>query len=116
MPKKTILVTGGAGHVGSHLAERLAEQSHNRVISLDDYFNGSKNNHVDNVDYREGHTKDISECIPETPDLIYHLGEYARIATSFGEVRTVFERNIVGTFEVLQFCRERRVGKLVYAA
>jgi len=111
--QKLILVTGGAGFVGSHLCERLVADGH-RVISLDNYFTGSKDNHVAGVDYREGHTKDIEKHIPETPDLIYHLGEYSRVAKSIEEPALVFDLNIVGTFGVLEFWRKKKC-KLVYA-
>src|SRR5688572_25756410 len=114
--KKTILVTGGAGHVGSHVIELLVADERNRVISLDNYFNGSVENHISGAEYREGHTKDIEQIIPETPDIVYHLGEYARIAPSFEDVRLVYEMNIEGTFAVAEFCRLRKVKKLVYAA
>lgn len=112
---KTILVTGGAGHVGSHIIEILVKDLNNHVISLDNYFNGSKKNHIKGAEYRSGHTKDIEKLIPETPDLVFHLGEYARIATSFDDVEEVYDMNIVGTFAVVEFCRKRKVGKLVYA-
>lgn len=116
MPK-TILVTGGAGHVGSHVIELLLEQdSINRVISLDNYFNGTEANHIPGAEYRKGHTKDIEKLVPETPDVIYHLGEYARIAPSFDDVEKVFEMNAIGTFAVLEFCRKRHLKKLVYSA
>lgn len=110
---KLILVTGGAGFVGSHLCERLVADGH-RVISLDNYFAGSKNNHVEGVEYREGHTKDIASLVPETPDIIYHLGEYSRVAKSLEEPDVVFDLNITGTFNVLEFWR-RAQCKLVYA-
>lgn len=111
--QKLILVTGGAGFIGSHLCERLAKEGH-KVISLDNYFTGSRENHVAGVDYREGHTKDIEKYVPETPDLIYHLGEYSRVAKSLEEPNLVFDLNIVGTFGVLEFWRKRKC-KLVYA-
>lgn len=114
MNKKTILVTGGAGFIGSHLCERLAQDKNNRVISLDNYFTGSKDNHVEGVEYREGHTKDIEEHVPETPDIIYHLGEYSRVAKSTEEPKVVWGLNMDGTFGVLEFCRKKR-SKLVYA-
>lgn len=114
--QRTILVTGGAGHVGSHVIELLVRDARNRVISLDNYFNGSVENHIPGAEYREGHTKDIERLVPETPDLVYHLGEYARIAPSFEDVRLVFDMNMIGTFAVAEFCRSRRVKKLVYAA
>ena len=114
MNKKTILVTGGAGFVGSHLCERLAQDKNNQVISLDNYFTGSKDNHVDGVEYREGHTKDIEKHIPEIPDIIYHLGEYSRVLTSFDDIDLVWRLNVLGTFRVLEFCKKNKV-RLVYA-
>jgi UDP-glucose 4-epimerase len=107
------LVTGGAGFVGSHLCRRLLDLGHS-VVSLDNYFTGSKNNHISGVDYMEGHTKDISKHIPETPDVIYHLGEYSRTEISLSEPNVVWDLNIAGTFGVLEFWRQRRC-KLVYA-
>lgn len=112
---KIVLVTGGAGHIGSHVIEMLVKDPNYKVISLDNYFNGSLDNHINGAEYREGHTKDIDKLIPETPDIIFHLGEYARVAPSFNDVEKVFDLNIVGTFSVLNFCRKRKVGKLVYA-
>lgn len=114
---KTILVTGGAGHVGSHIIEQLISQNpKDKIISLDNYSNGSKENHISGAEYREGHTKDIDTLIPETPDIVFHLGEYARISPSFDEPQKVYDQNIVGTFAVVEFCRQRNVKKLVYAA
>jgi len=116
MPRKIVLVTGGAGHVGSHVIELLLENPENQVISLDNYSNGSEANHISGAEYRRGHTKDIDTVISETPDIIYHLGEYARIAPSFEDVPDVVGMNILGTFQVAEFCRNRKVPKLVYAA
>lgn len=111
--KKLILVTGGAGFIGSHLCARLVQEGHT-VISLDNYFTGSRENHVKGVDYREGHTKDIEKHIPETPDLIYHLGEYSRVEKSLEEPAVVWDLNKDGTFGVVEFWRKRG-GKLLYA-
>ncbi len=116
MKSKLILVTGGAGHVGSHIIENLVNDPQNKVISLDNYSNGSPNNHISGAEYRKGHTKDIDKLIPETPDVVYHLGEYARIAPSHTEPEKVHDMNTIGTFSVVEFCRNRKVGKLVYAA
>ena len=110
---KTILVTGGAGFIGSHLCERLVKEGH-RVISLDNYFTGSRDNHIAGVEYCEGHTKDIEKLILETPDLIYHLGEYSRVEVSLSEPAVVWDLNIAGTFGVLEYWR-KRTCKLVYA-
>jgi len=109
----TVVVTGGAGFVGSHLCERLSRLGH-RVISLDNYFTGSRDNHVEGVIYREGHTKDIAALIPETPDIIYHMGEYSRVLKSLEEPEVVWVLNMEGTFRVLEFWRQKR-AKLVYA-
>jgi UDP-glucose 4-epimerase len=116
MASRTILVTGGAGHVGSHLIELLVAEGGSRVISLDNYSNGRVENHIDGAEYRVGHTKDIDQLVPERPDIVYHLGEYARIAPSFEDVAIVYDYNVVGTFAVAEFCRQRSVEKLVYAA
>lgn len=113
MERKFILVTGGAGLVGSHLCERLVSMGH-QVVSLDNYFAGSRENHVPGVEYREGHTKDIESLVPETPHLVYHLGEYSRVEKSFEDIGTVWDLNKLGTFAVLEFVRKRG-SKLVYA-
>ncbi len=113
MQGKLILVTGGAGFIGSHLCERLVAEGH-RVISLDNYFTGSRDNHVAGVDYREGHTKDIETHVPESPDLIYHLGEYSRVEKSLSEPAVVWDLNKDGTFGVLEYWRKRGC-KLIYA-
>lgn len=113
---KLILVTGGAGHVASHIIEELIKDSDNKIISLDNYFNGSEANHFPGVDYRRGHTKDIDKLIPENPDLIFHLGEYARVSPSVNEPALVYDLNILGTFAVVEFCRQRKVKKLLYTA
>ncbi len=110
---KKILVTGGAGFVGSALCRRLKEEGHT-VISLDNYFTGSKDNHIEGVEYREGHTKNITTLVPETPDLVYHLGEYSRVEKSFEDPELVWDLNKAGTFGVAEFCRTRGV-KMVYA-
>jgi UDP-glucose 4-epimerase len=110
---KLILVTGGAGFVGSNLCVRLVQEGH-RVISLDNYFAGTRESHTPGVEYREGHTKDIEQLIPETPDLVYHLGEYSRVEKSFEDVEALWDLNKTGTFAVLEFVR-RRGSKIVYA-
>lgn len=108
-----ILVTGGAGFIGSHLCKALLEQKH-EVISLDNYFTGSKENHVEGVKYIAGHTKDTIDLITESVDLIYHLGEYARVEISLEEPETVFDLNISGTLGVLKYWHKYS-PKLVYA-
>ena len=112
--KKCILVTGGAGFVGSNLCERLAQDENNEVYSLDNYFTGSKNNHVPNVTYIEGLTADIDKLINFEPHTIYHLGEYSRVEQSFDDIEKVWRFNKDGIFAVLQFARKTG-AKIVYA-
>ncbi len=112
--KKKILITGGAGFVGSHLCERLAQNQKNEVYSLDNYFTGSEANHVQGVTYIKGDTKDIASLIDFDPDMVYHLGEYSRVEQSFDDIKTVWEYNKDGIFAVLEFVR--RAGcKILYA-
>jgi UDP-glucose 4-epimerase len=112
--KKRILVTGGAGFVGSNLCERLAQNKNNDVYSLDNYFTGSIKNHVPNVTYIEGSTSDIQTLITFSPDMVYHLGEYSRVEQSFDDIQKVWKFNKDGIFAVLEFVR-RHGCKILYA-
>lgn len=111
---KKILVTGGAGFIGSHLCEELAKVKDNEVYSLDNYSMGSEFNHIDNVSYIRGDTRDIDHLIQFSPDVVFHLGEYSRVEQSFSDLERVWEFNKAGTYAVLQFCR-KHASKIVYA-
>ena len=108
-----VLVTGGAGFIGSHLCERLAQDGA-KVFSLDDYSTGTQSNHVDNVTYIKGETRNIEKLVYFSPDIIYHLGEYSRVEQSFDDIEKVWSSNKDGIFSVLQFCRKTK-SKIVYA-
>ena len=110
---KKVLVTGGAGFVGSHLCERLVQKGYD-VTSLDNYFTGTTENHVDGVTYLKGNTKEIAELVTFIPDYIYHLGEYSRVEQSFEDIEIVYEFNKIGTFAVLEFVRKTG-AKLIYS-
>lgn len=110
---KKVLVTGGAGFVGSHLCERLHSIGYD-VYSLDNYFTGTVENHIDGVNYIKGNTKDIDNLISFSPDIVYHLGEYSRVEQSFYDIDLVHEYNTLGTFKVLEFVR-KNACKIVYS-
>ena len=112
--KKKILITGGAGFVGSHLCERLAKSENNEVYSLDNYFTGSEANHVSNVTYIKGNTSDIDKLVTFAPDMVYHLGEYSRVEQSFDDIEKVWKFNKDGIFSVLEFVRKAGC-KILYA-
>jgi len=113
MPK--ILVTGGAGFIGSHLCERLASDPTNEVVSLDNYFTGSEANEVEGVRYITGSTENILSIVHHGSfDYVYHLGEYSRVEQSFDDMELVWKYNKVGTYEVLKFVK-RTGAKLIYA-
>ena len=112
MPK--ILVTGGAGFIGSNLCEELIKNKDNNIHSLDNYSTGSIKNHIEGVNYISGNTADIDELVTIKPDIVYHLGEYSRVEQSFEDVETVWRSNKDGIFSVLQYCRKNS-AKLVYS-
>lgn len=114
MNQKKILITGGAGFIGSHLCDRLAQDQNNEVYSLDNYFTGSEDNHVLNVRYIRGDTVDIAKLVTFTPDMIYHLGEYSRVEQSFDDIETVWRYNKDGIFAVMEFVRKAGC-KILYA-
>ncbi len=109
---KKILVTGGAGFIGSHLCESLVNR--NDVVSLDNYSTGHRANHIEGVEYICGDTADVLDLIQIEPDLVFHLGEYSRVEQSFDDIEIVWRSNKLGTFAVLEFCR-RYACKLIYA-
>lgn len=115
--KDAILITGGAGFIGSHLAEYiLAQKISYEILVLDNYSTGTIENHIDGINYIKGDTKNISELIPKGYKIkeIYHLGEYSRVEQSFDEIEKVWKYNSSGTFEVLQYSLKHNC-KLLYA-
>ena len=84
---KTIVVTGGAGFIGSNLIETLLKGGKSMIISLDNYSTGKKENHITGAEYIEGDTKDIEKLISIKPDLVFHLGEYSRVEKSFDDIK-----------------------------
>ena len=112
--KKKVLVTGGAGFIGSHLCETLYKKGNYEVFSLDNYFTGLEDNHINGVTYIKGNSADIDSLIDFVPDFIYHLGEYSRVEQSFEDIELVWKYNKDGIFAVLEFCRKTK-SKIIYA-
>ncbi len=120
MPKKDlILVTGGAGFVGTNLIKLLLQKTKYKIISLDDYSSGSKINHIKNnkVKYIKGKTSNINYLIknPLKIKTIFHFGEFARIYQSFLKMNKCIESNSVGSNAVFNFCLKYNI-KLIYSA
>jgi len=111
---KKILVTGGAGFIGSNLCERLSKDKNCEIFSLDNYSTGTEKNHIDGVKYIRGSTVDIDSLVLFSPDVVYHLGEYSRVEQSFKDIDAVWTSNKTGIFAVLQFCRKHS-SKIIYA-
>ena len=120
MKKNLIVITGGAGFVGSNMIKYLLNKTNYNLISLDNYFTGTKKNHVKNkrVKYIKGETKNISNLFKNFKKkilVIFHFGEFSRIAQSFKYSAKCFDYNLVGTHNVLKFAYENNI-KIVYSA
>ncbi len=117
--KNTIIVTGGAGFVGSNLIDFLIKNTKYKIISIDDYSSGSKKNHIGNsrIKYIKSHTRNIFSIIknPKKINSIFHFGEFARIYQSFVQMDKCLNSNTIGTNAVFNFCLTYKI-KLIYSA
>jgi len=118
--KNIIIVTGGAGFVGSNLIDLLLKKTKFKIISLDNYSSGSKKNHIKNkrVRYLNCHTKNISKKLnneKKNINAIFHFGEFARIYQSFLLMNQCIDSNTIGSNEVFNFCMKNKI-KLIYSA
>ena len=119
MNNKKILITGGAGFVGTNLIRHLLEKTNYKIISIDNYSSGSKKNHIKNsrVKYIKGDTRNISKLIkkPNQIKTIFHFGEFSRIYQSFLNMNECIESNSVGSNSIFNFCLKNKI-KLIYSA
>ena len=117
--KKIIVITGGAGFVGTNLIKLLLKRTGYKIYSIDNYSTGSKKNHIKNtrVKYIKGNTINISKIIknPRNIETIFHFGEFARIYQSFLNMNECIESNTAGSNAVFNFCLNNKV-KLIYSA
>ena len=117
---KYIVVTGGAGFIGTNLIRSLSRNKKNRIISIDNYFTGSKKNHIKakNVKYIKGDTSNISKILNTIKNnilVVFHFAEFSRIAQSFDNTTDCFRSNIQGSYKVINFCLSNKI-KIIYSA
>ncbi len=118
--KNFIVVTGGAGFVGSNLIEFLIKKTKYEIISLDNYSSGSKKNHIKNkrVKYIKGDTSNIRKILNKQKNKInsiFHFGEFARIFQSFKKFDECYYSNSIGSKAVFKFCLDNNI-KIIYSA
>ncbi len=114
-----IVITGGAGFVGTNLIKLLLKKSKYKLISIDNYSSGNKKNHINDsrVKYLKGDTADIFKLIrkPREIKAVFHFGEFARIYQSFLQMNDCIQSNSVGSNTVFNFCLKNKI-KLIYSA
>jgi len=118
--KNIIVVTGGAGFVGSNLIPLLIKKTKFKIISINNYFTEKKKNHLDNsrVKYINNNTKNISKILRKNKNKIntvFHFGEFSRIYQSFLKMNECINSNTIGSNEVFNFCLLNKI-KLIYSA
>ena len=118
--KNLIIITGGAGFIGSNLIKLLIKNTKKKIISLDNYSTGKKKNHINNrrITYLKCNTSNIAKKLNKYKskiNSIFHFGEFARIYQSFVKFDECFDYNSIGTKAVFKFCLDNNI-KLIYSA
>jgi len=118
--KNIIVVTGGAGFVGTNLISLLLKKTKYKILSIDNYSSGIKKNHIKNkrIKYINCNTKDIAKKLKDKKrkiKVIFHFGEFSRIYQSFLKMNDCISSNTIGSHEVFNFCLINKI-KLIYSA
>jgi UDP-glucose 4-epimerase len=118
--RNILVVTGGAGFIGSNLISELLKFKVFNVLSIDNYSSGLVKNHIKNnrVKYLNGSTKNIEILLKNYAskiNTIFHFGEFARIYQSFKRIDECFSSNIQGSSSVFNFALKNKI-RLVYSA
>ena len=118
--RNTIVITGGAGFVGSNLIKLFLKKTKFNIISIDNYSTGLKKNHIKSqrIKYFKGNTSDIKILLKNYKlkiNALFHFGEFSRIYQSFKNFNECYASNSVGSKEVFKFCLDNKI-KLVYSA
>jgi UDP-glucose 4-epimerase len=120
MKKNIVVITGGAGFVGSNLIEFFLKKTKYKILSIDNYSSGTIQNHIKNkrVSYIKGETKNIHKILNSKKkgiNSIFHFGEFSRIYQSFLKMNECIESNTIGSNAVFSFCLKNKI-KLIYSA
>jgi len=119
MKKNKIIITGGAGFIGTNLIKLLLKKTKYKIVSIDNYSSGLKKNHIKNknVSYIKADTINISQILkyPNKINSIFHFGEFPRIYQSFLKMNECINSNSVGTNAVFNYCLKNKI-KLIYSA
>ena len=120
MKKKYIIITGGAGFIGSNLIELFLKKTNFTLISIDDYSSGNKKNHIisSRIKYLKGSTTNIFKILNKYKNSIeslFHFGEFSRIFQSFKMFNQCYQSNSIGSQTVFKFCLQNKI-RLIYSA
>jgi UDP-glucose 4-epimerase len=113
-----VLVTGGAGFIGSHMTDRLLKEGH-EVVVIDNESTGRSNKVSPDLRYIKGDVtcpKQLQAAFADELGAVLHIAGHVSLIKSFSDPTLDLRTNIEGTLNVLRLCLERRVPRLLYAS